>query len=231
MHRYKGDAVPGLSGSDTLFARLRTACKPEWDSYVRHVFVSSLGEGVLPESCFQQYLKQDYLFLIHFARAYALATYKSETLDSMRDSASAMAVILDEMKLHVKLCQRWGITEKQLQSLPEARATLAYTRYVLERGVSGDILDLHVALSPCIIGYAEIGLSLQPSVHPDHPYREWIETYCSDGFVGAAKEAVARLDRLMEERGGPGRMPGLIRTFREATLLEADFWQAGLDGH
>jgi len=34
----------------------------------------------LPEQCFRHYLVQDYLFLIHFARAYALAAYKSETL-------------------------------------------------------------------------------------------------------------------------------------------------------
>jgi len=32
----------------------------------------------------------------------------------------------------------------------------------------------------------------------------------------------------MATRGGPGRLPGLIDTFREATILEADFWQMGL---
>jgi thiaminase/transcriptional activator TenA len=36
------------------------------------------------------------------------------------------------------------------------------------------------------------------------------------------------MDRLMRERGGAGRLPGLVATFREATRLEAAFWQMGL---
>lgn len=33
-----------------------------------------LGDGTLPDAAFRMYLVQDYLFLIQFARAYALAT-------------------------------------------------------------------------------------------------------------------------------------------------------------
>ena len=36
--------------------------------------------GELPETSFRRYLAQDYLFLIHFARAYGLAAFKGETL-------------------------------------------------------------------------------------------------------------------------------------------------------
>ena len=32
--------------------------------------------------------------------------------------------------------------------------------FVLERGMAGDLLDLHVALAPCIVGYAEIAAEL-----------------------------------------------------------------------
>ena len=42
----------------------------------------------------------------------------------------------------------------------EATANLAYTRYVLDRGMSGDRLDLRVAIAPCLIGYGEIGMRL-----------------------------------------------------------------------
>ena len=63
-----------------LFPRLREAGSQAWSDYVEHEFVSGVADGTLPETAFRQYLGQDYLFLIHFARAYALAAYKAESL-------------------------------------------------------------------------------------------------------------------------------------------------------
>ena len=109
-------------------------------------------------------LGQDYLFLIHFARAYALAAYKSETLADIRQATAGLSAIIDlEMGLHVEFCASWGLTEADMEALPEADETMAYTRFVLEKGNAGDLLDLHVALAPCIIGYAEIGSVLASS--------------------------------------------------------------------
>ena len=39
---------------------------------------------------------------------------------------------------------------------------------------------------------------------------------------------MAQLDRLAEQRLTPARFEALARTFRQATRLEADFWQMGL---
>jgi thiaminase/transcriptional activator TenA len=36
------------------------------------------------------------------------------------------------------------------------------------------------------------------------------------------------MNRLMAERGGPGRMPTLTETFRQATRLEIAFWNMGI---
>ncbi len=47
-----------------------------------------------------------------------------------------------------------------MSAATEAGATVAYTRFVLERGLAGDLLDLLTALAPCIVGYAEIGREL-----------------------------------------------------------------------
>mgnify|MGYP002527789598 CR=1 FL=1 len=69
-----------------LFSRLRHACADEWRDYTDHAFVRGLADGSLPEACFRHYLGQDYLFLIHFARAYALAAYKADSLGDIRRS-------------------------------------------------------------------------------------------------------------------------------------------------
>ena len=69
---------------EPLFQRLGVAAGGNWHAYTRHEFVLRLAAGDLPEAAFRRYLVQDYLFLLHFARAWGLAVYKSETLDEMR---------------------------------------------------------------------------------------------------------------------------------------------------
>ena len=91
-----------MTSSNILFDQLKANCTQDWTAYVEHDFVRQLGAGTLPEAAFRQYLIQDYLFLIQFARAYALAVYKSDTLPDMRQAAAGMSAILDiEMGLHV----------------------------------------------------------------------------------------------------------------------------------
>ena len=217
-----------------LFDRLKAAVPNAWRLYTEHPFVEMLSRGELPESSFRAYLIQDYLFLIQFARAKGLAIYKADGLADMRRSAAAVSAIVDrEMDLHIEYCAGWGLTEADMVSHPEAPATVAYTRYVLERGMSGDLLDLEVAMSPCLIGYGEIGTRLaglrDRVARSRHRYDAWIDTYASADYVARTETTSAALDRLEELRSGPGRFDDLVRIFKTATLLEADFWQRALD--
>src|SRR5213083_828070 len=96
-----------------------------------------------------------------FVRAYALSVYKSPKLADMREAAAGLSAILDiEMNLHVKLCAGWGLSPSDLEQTPPTVEMLAYTRYVLDAGMRGDLLALKVALAPCVIGYAEIATRL-----------------------------------------------------------------------
>ena len=215
-----------------LFRRLRQACAEEWRAYVGHPFVRRMGDGTLAEDGFRHYLAQDYLFLIHFARAYALAIYKADNLADMRSAADTVKALLDvEMGLHLEYCAGWGISEQDILAEPEAMATMAYTRFVLERGMAGDVLDLYVALAPCVVGYGEIGLALQrdpATLKEGNLYLPWIEMYAGAEYQEVAAAAVAQLDRLAQSRLTPQREAALIKTFAQATRLEAGFWQMGL---
>jgi len=224
-------APPGNHNGGDLFDRLKAATASDWDAYVDHPFVRGLGDGTLPVESFRHYLAQDYLFLIQFARAYALAVFKGETLAEMRQAASGVSAILDEMSLHVRLCEGWGLTAAELETVPEARATVAYTRYVLDTGLRGDLLDLQVALAPCVVGYAEIGetLAARPgALDTSNPYRDWIAEYAGEGYREIARRSRAALDASAAVRLSEARFDRLVAIFRQATRLEADFWQMGL---
>ena len=114
----------------------------------------------------------------------------------------------------------------------EAVATTAYTRFVLDRGLAGDRLDLETALAPCIVGYAVIASERLADAHTrldGNPYREWLEMYAGAEYQDFARDAQAALDEQFARRGGEGRFPSLVATFASAARLEADFWQMGLD--
>lgn len=212
--------------------QLKQACSAEWSAYIQHEFVQQLGAGTLPADAFRHYLKQDYLFLIQFARAWALTAYKSSTLDDLRHAKNMLYAIADEeLQLHIDYCRTWGVSEQELQALPEARATLAYSRYVLDTGNRGDLLDMQVALAPCVIGYAEIARWLNGRAQTvrgaRNPYEAWISMYEGQAFQDAAAAAHAWIDAQLAEVG-PRRMAQLTRIFRDATRLEIDFWDMGL---
>ena len=231
MAELSRDALNSLYPPNGMLASLRQDCA-DWTAYIDHEFVRGLGDGSLPETCFRHYLVQDYLFLIHFARAYALAAYKGETLDEIGNAMRACSAIVDtEMGLHVKFCAGWGIAETEMARSEEAPATMAYTRYVLERGLAGDLLDLHIALAPCVLGYAEIGLALasDPLTKRDgNPYLDWIEMYAGSEYQDVAREAAAFIENLVTRRGGDARLESLRKSFGEATRLEIAFWDQGL---
>lgn len=216
-----------------VFERLKSAARPDWDAYVNHMFVFRMGIGALPEAAFQRYLVQDYLFLIQFARANALAIYKSRNLADMRRAKAALSAILDvELNLHIRLSERWGLSPADLEQAREEPATTAYTRFVLDCGASGDLLDLHTALAPCVIGYGEIGAWLADSLGPahlaEHPYREWIEEYAGQAYQEVAAAARLYLDALAERSLTERRFAELAGLFGAACRLEADFWQMSL---
>ncbi len=124
--------------------------------------------------------------------------FKADALEDLRAAAETMRIILDvEMKLHVKYCEGWGLSEPEMAALPEDPASMAYTRFVLERGLAGDALDLHAALAPCVIGYGIIGDALardSETITAGNAYAEWIATYAGGEYQAVARDAAERLD-------------------------------------
>ena len=212
------------------FALWRGAA-PDWQAYTHHAFVEGLRRGDLPRENFLHYLRQDYVFLIHFARAWALAAAKADTLAEMQAaSATVHALVHHEMPLHLEICAREGIDAAALEATPEAPENLAYTRYVLEAGYSGDFLDLMAALAPCVLGYGEIGARL---VGSGGVYGEWIDTYGGDEYQALCRDVGALIDGAVVHRLGEGwaglrRVSRLALRFATATRLEVGFWDMGL---
>lgn len=223
-------------GYGRVFAQWRQGCLEQWSAFTHHAFVEGLRDGSLSQSAFTHYLIQDYVFLVHFSRAWSLGVIKAETLDEMKTCAATVDTLINhEMDLHIRTCAAAGINETTLFSAPENIENLAYTRYVMDAGLQGDFLDLMAALAPCVFGYGEIGLRLGRTRVKDTPYADWISTYAGDDYQSAMTRVGAMIDdavtlRLGREFQNAPRWVQLQKRFTRATELEAGFWEMGLKG-
>src|ERR1700752_5122387 len=92
--------------TDELFE----AAQPIWEAQLAHPFVRGIADGTLPEERFKNWVRQDYRYLIDFARVFAWAAAKADRLEAMSWYASALDLTLNtEMALHRQYAARFGI--------------------------------------------------------------------------------------------------------------------------
>mgnify|MGYP000576288901 FL=1 len=217
-----------------VFYNLRESNLSNWLLYTKHEFVQKLANDSLHVNFFLNYLKQDYLFLIQFSKAWSLAILKSDNLEEMKIAASTVNELINfEMGLHISLCEKYGISKFDLENTEEENENIAYTRYVLELGYSGDFLDLLSALAPCVLGYGEIGINLKDSNPKISMYRKWIETYSSSEYQNVCFNVGKLIDKSFQLRLGENytntyKWKKTNQIFKKATSLEVDFWNMAL---
>ena len=215
--------------SKSLFCLLKKNCPKEWSNYTKHQFLFSLVNNTLPLKAFKKYLIQDYFFLIKFIKILALGCVKSQNNNDLMRCIDFIFAIKNELRLHVLYCKKWKISQKTLLKTPELIETKKYTNYVMEVGNKGDILDLFTALSPCIIGYGEIGYELKKKKLHKNSYNSWIDTYASKEYQDVAKENILYLDSLFSKiKNKKNKLKNLKKIFKKATELESDFWSMSL---
>lgn len=208
----------------SLSQKLHATAAPIWQKTLRHPFVVGLGNGSLSLDRFRFYMCQDYVFLIEYSRALALATAKAADLETMGRFANLLDTTLNqEMALHREFATECGISAETLAATQPAPTTYAYTRHLLGVATLGNLAEIVTALLPCQWGYSEIGQTLARQGKPAHPpyYAKWIDMYASAEFAALGKWLRSLLDALAptadEER--------LTRIFRTSSRYEYLFWE------
>ncbi|KAK1835127.1 thiamine biosynthesis protein [Podospora conica] len=228
-HFHSTYTLPFAPGHFIDYLLERPDVAPVWHQFVNHPFVLAMGDATLPLESFKGYLIQDYLYLVHFARANALASYKAKTLQDITASATIVAHIAREMKLHIDYCKGFGISVEEIESTEENMACTAYTRrYVLDIGQSQDWIGLQLALAPCLLGYGALAAHLHKNPASkrteENPYWTWIENYVAEDYVTAVKTGSELIERHAVQQS-MHRIEELVKIFIHATRMEIAFWE------
>ncbi len=212
-------------------AHLRRVAGPIWQAQHDHPLVRGIGDGTLDPGRFAFWLRQDYLFLIDYARLFAAAIVRAPDLAGMTSFAGLLHEILTrEMNLHRSYVEGFAITLEELERETKAPTTQGYCDFLLRTAMTGEYPELLGALLPCIWGYGEVGIELMRRGMPqDARYVRWIETYADPEFA----ELVAWCRDLTDEacRGMPQSMLDRVeKAFVTASRYELAFWEMAWTG-
>jgi thiaminase/transcriptional activator TenA len=212
---------------ESFSQRLRRKADAVWEAEHRHPFVRGIGDGTLDLEAFKFWVRQDYLFLIEYARVLGLAAAKAPDLETMTRFAGLLDETLRvEMGLHRSYAAEFGISEEELEREEMALATRAYTDFLVRTAAVGDFTELVAALTPCMWGFCEIAQRLAAGPKPaDARYRRWIEMYSSPEFAELAAWCRELLDRLAEGLR-PKERRRLEDAFLTSSRYEYLFWEA-----
>ncbi|MEN1967358.1 thiaminase II [Lentibacillus sp. N15] len=206
--------------------RLYEKVKPIWEANHNHPFVTGIGDGTLEKESFRHYMIQDYVYLIEYAKLFAIGTLKARDPETMAKFAEVLdSTLHTEMDLHRQYAKKFNISPKELEEANPAAVTVSYTNYMLSVGQSGGLAELTTSVLPCSWSYAEIGKRLaQLPGAMEHPfYGKWVKMYASEEFHALNDWMIGLLDRLTD--GKPEEeLQHLEKIFLYTSRFEYMFW-------
>ena len=212
--------------AERLTDTLRAAASAVWDAQHEHPFIRGIADGSLDVERFKHWVRQDYRFLIDYARMLSLAASRAPDLDAMTRLAElAHATLAAEMSLHRAYAEEFGISADELERERPAPTCRAYTDFLVRTAATGSFAELIGALLPCMWGFSDVGLALKRGEQPaDSRYRAWIDMYASPEFAELAGWCRELLDRV-----GADLPPRELRAVEEAFVTscryEYLFWE------
>lgn len=220
-----------MSDNTPFSAYLRDIADPIWTAQHEHSFVRGIGDGTLDAGKFGFWLRQDYLYLIDYARLFAAGVMRAPDLPTMTTMARLVHEILHmEMDLHRSYVAGFGISVEDLERETKAPTCQGYTDFLLRTATTGDIEELLAALLPCVWGYAEVGQRLaERGMPPDERYARWIELYVSDEFAQLGTWCRDVVDRVAKGLS-PDSLKRMEDAFVTSSRYELAFWEMAWSG-
>lgn len=198
-----------------------------WQSYYEHPFVKGIGNGDLEVDKFKYYMIQDYLYLLDYAKVYALGVVKADTEEVMQGFSSMVNGILNgEMSIHRSYMKRLGITQEEIKKAKASLDNISYTHYMLAVAHTGNLADLTVSLLSCMWSYLEIGrhLSKIPNSTKHEFYGEWIRGYISKEYEELTQWVIDLVDDLAKDMSEK-ELKKLEEIFINTSKYEYMFWE------
>lgn len=170
-----------------------------WEKYNEHPFVKGLADGTLPIEKFQFFMIQDHLYLMQYAKVFAIGVLKSKSETDMRLFAGLISDTLNtENAIHQSYLRRLGISKEMIANAKPSIVTDSYTNYMIAIAEKEGLGELMAAVLSCSWSYKLIGDFMEkiPGAKEHEFYGDWVSQYMSDGYRSANDTMIELVDRL-----------------------------------
>jgi len=179
---------------------LKDKAKKVWEDGYNHPFVQELGKGTLDKDKFKFYLLQDYLYLLEYAKVFAIAMVKAQDEEILAKLSSiANSIFVDEMQVHKEYMQEFGITKEEAENVKASLFSKAYTANMLAVAQKGDLVEILATVFPCDWTYFDYAKRLQEQykdILENNFYKSWIEMYSGEVFEQSFEWLFDTVDKL-----------------------------------
>ncbi|QKF74288.1 thiaminase II [Aliarcobacter faecis] len=199
-----------------------------WEDGYNHPFVQELGAGTLCKEKFKFYLLQDYLYLLEYAKVFAMAMVKADDEKMLSNLSSiTKATLVDEMKVHHLYMKEFGISEEEVKSVKASLFNRTYTANMLATSQKGDLVETLATVFPCAWTYCDYANRLKEQYKDnleDNFYKSWIETYAGEDFENSFLWFYDAIDELVVNKTAKEKEK-IEEIFIASVEFEYMFWE------
>ena len=199
-----------------------------WEDGYNHPFVQELGAGTLDKEKFKFYLLQDYLYLLEYAKVFAMAMVKADDEKMLSNLSSiTKSIFVDEMEVHRTYMKEFGITEDEVVNVKASLFNRTYTANMLATAQKGDLAETLATVFPCAWTYCDYGKRLKEQYKnnlEDNFYKSWIETYAGYEFEESFEWFYDAIDELVKNKTDKEKRK-IEEIFISSVEFEYMFWE------
>ena len=201
---------------------------PIWEECLNSEFLQRMADGTLDEECFKGYLVDDTLYLREYAKVFAWGMTKAEDMETIRTYYSLLSFVNNnEGTTRVQYLDRYGMTDQEIQSLPQRSANRAYTEFMVQACREGSgAAECMMAVLPCMLSYGWIFeqlLAQFPSVRGTG-YWPFVQDYADGRYDALCRQWIAFADRVCAD-ATDAQKEIYMQIFRTASRHELRFWE------
>ena len=181
--------------------RLFEKVKDIWEECNHHPFIQELAKGTLPIEKFRFYMIQDHLYLMQYAKLFALGLVKSKKEEDIRSFASLISSTIDtENAVHRDYLKRLGITREMIDSAKMGLLNESYTNYMLSIGFKDGLAEIAAAVLSCSWSYKFIGdyVKSVPSSDENQYFANRIDQYTSEEYNKSNDDIINFINKAAE---------------------------------
>ena len=206
------------------------AVKEIWDGYSKHPFILGIQNGTLDKEKFKHYLIQDYLYLIDYARTFAIGAAKAKNPETMQLFSFYVNYLTEDgFSISDGYLGELNVTEDDVDRKNTALDNLSYTSYMLRVAYEDGEAEILAAIMSCTCSYERIAKKIIEN-NPEsvnHPfYGRWIQGYASDVYAERNVVLVDLLNRLTAHYT-EAQLEHLKEIFVACSRYEMAFWNIG----